>query len=171
MPTIHNNEIMNTFCQKVLQGSFEEVDRIYKSNSTFFDINYVTPDYFEKINGLTPLQIALWYQKYKIAKFLIEECHADVNAQGADGVTPLYVAVGSLNEPWVDKLLTFGAKADIEVRLERQPLERLKYIFNSGPQYYHKKTLTSICQKLIKKGANISTIDDISFLATCNPIF
>ncbi|WP_253306963.1 ankyrin repeat domain-containing protein [unidentified bacterial endosymbiont] len=170
MPAIPSNPLMDNFCQKVLEGSFDGVKEICKSNGADFNIDYVMPDNAEEIQGLTALQVALWYQKYDIAQYLIDKCHADVNTQGADGMTPLYVAVNSLNEIWVDKLLTLGAKADIKVRLDRQPLERLKYIFNSGLQYYNKERLTSIGQKLIKNGADISNINDDNFLTACNPI-
>jgi Ankyrin repeat len=170
MPAMLSNKFMKNFCQKVFKGSFEEIAEIHKSNSKYFDINYVMPGNDEKIRGLTALQIALWYQKYDIAQYLIDQCHADVNAQGADGITPLYVAVNSLNETWVDKLLILGAKANIEVRLEKQPLERLRYIFNSGTQFYNKERLTSICQKLITNGANVSNINEVDFLTACNPI-
>lgn len=183
MPTIfnkktednyNNNYTMRDFISYVSNHDIKKVTEMCKEKSSEFNIDYVMPvDLENSERGHTALSLAVRDKHHKITEFLIKQCGANTNTEGAPGITPLYSAVNELNEAGVDILLDnladpnfISLNLNFENSLLIQPLAQLSRLFKNT-EGSNKIKIISIANKLIVHGANTTRVDP-EFLAACH---
>lgn len=152
----NNNYIMRNFISYVSNNDIKKVTAMCKEKSSEFNIDYVMPvDLENSERGHTALSLTVRDKHHKITEFLIKQCGANTNAEGAPGITPLYSAVHELNEAGVDILLEnladpnfISLTLNFENSLLIQPLAQLSRLFKNTLDY-NKIKIISIANKLI----------------------